>query len=587
MTQPAPAENPQRVAEQVSSMELRDDSIDTQIATLRERCQRFSRSDQLTIIIAALRRREEHEQTSTAMRTKLQGLRQELEGRLPVGGAIPVPLTLQGLAAPILDPRSITGDGTQEQYWTWRNMLTSAGAGLIGLLGLRWMFDGEGIKGKISRFFAVALGWLGLAGLANARRLAVERPGGGTPPQRVSLFPQEASAAPVTVGSGPNAVSFVRVASGGTNEVQLAHGTERYRLALRTLGPVGSGQQATARLVNFSALVSGLSRGQDAASNPAFDVGSGPMLAGIPQLQLGERVLHLELDNNARGAIAAALQTPPNPPGSARSVVVPLRVDVRGLTDAQVGLLSQLSTARPPTQAGTVLTIHTTMLLEQIGGSAAPEATQPTAVNVAALSNQRLRNDQDRTVTLTVPAAQVISLQGATGSLAANTDGSLSASGVTVTRAGGQVTVTVARNAAPGSRSITIGSQTVSFTVEAPPAVPTALQTQLTNGTNLLASGSTQSLLVGTTYAFALPADPTFSVQQGTATSSAVTHAAISGGPDEVLSENSVGGLRVSVTKEGSTRHLIVRVAGPAGTPNSYAISVGATARSAIAVADR
>ncbi len=474
---PTPPENPQTIAESVRSMPLNEAGIDGQMKTLRDRCERLTQSEQLGIIITALRRREEHAETTEVLRKKLRELREELEGRLANGSIVPLN-PVREVYNVVTDPRRLTGEGEPGNYWTWKNIAVSGGVGIVGTLltvtGIKALWnlitDEDDARGKLKRFFtgalATALGFFGLGALINARRLGAERPEGG----RVALL-SPTTTAPVTVGEGQNALTFQRIpGANNSSSIVLNHTSGQYRLVLPLPPRPTQVNGATVMRpfdADFSTMVTGISRPETGTPTPAFDIGSAPMLQGWG-LQLGSRVLHVEIGEDARRAIAGAL-TAPAQPNTPRSAVVPLRINVRGLTDTQIRMISEMSTGGNPTQSGDFLTIFANMRLDRIG-DATPAPTEAPAFTT--FNNRQLVRTQAHTLTGTAARTDAISLGGG-GTIAANTDGNVSHNGVTLTRSGNTLTVVTAANAAAGDRVITIGSTTVTLKLtEAPVTIP-------------------------------------------------------------------------------------------------------------------
>ncbi len=569
---PTTPETPQGVVDHLSTLDFRPETIEAQMSELNRRCQNFRNSEQLTLVIMALRRKEEAASTNAVARQRLQGMRRDLEGRLS-------PSFIQtNPSQPIVDafrrPETITGRQNPASGTDTRNLAAKAlvavgtATGVIALFN--FIKNSRGIGDFFKRVIAGAVGVFGLSALLNARQRAVAQ---GVAEQGRTVIPFNSEEA--SFGTGPSALRFARQPNGSGSEIVVQHDGRRYRLMLPRVTVPGSTTPTPEE--NLSAAVTGLSQLQSQPDTLSLDIGNGPRLAIPGLLQLGDRQLRLDLTAAGRQAITDALRAPA-PANGRRTASVPFRINTRGLSAQQVQSLSAFSTSAPARQEGDTLILTMDLRLEDTNVNA---PTTTTATPDGGLNGVTIPNATARSATIAAPRASAVSMDGTLG-IAANGAGEINDRGVRVTRGatGDTLQVEITATATPGARSIRVGTRTITFTIAAPATMPEAATPapliapeSITNGTELL-SGTGQ-FRSGRTYAFALPAtNPQFSVQvpPGAAFNQGML------AEDGTAAETTRGELRCQVIKQGGVSHLVVR-AGANDDPLRYNLSVGTRSR--------
>lgn len=562
---PTTPETPQGVVEHLNTLDFRPETIEAQMTDLQRRCQNFRNSEQLTLVIVALRRKEEAASTNAVARQRLQAMRQDLEGRLSPG------LVQANPTRPIVDafrrPETLTGRPDQPRVNRATQALIALGT-VTGVIGLyKYLTKSRGIGNFLKRALVSVAGVFGLSALLSARQRAVAQ---GVAEQ--GRTPIEFAGEEAAFGAGTSALRFARQPNGSGSEIVIQQDTKRYRLMLPRVAVPGAATPAPDE--NLSAAVTGLSQLQSQPDTLSLDIGNGPRLARLGFVQLGDRQLRLDLTPAARQSIGEALRAPA-PTDGRRMVAIPFRIHVRGLSARQVQALSAFSTSAPARQEGDMLILTMNVRLEDAN------TPTPTASPDGGLNGVTIPNATARSATIAAPRDQAVTL-GTLPALAANAAGNVTQNGITVTRpaTGDTIQVEIAATATPGPRTIRIGTRTINFTIAAPAASaeppPTALSItpeSLTNAADIL-SGTGQ-LVSGRTYAFVLPATgATFSVRVPPGT--AFNQSAI--GVDGTAAETTRGALRCQVIKQDGVSHLVIRT-GAAGGPERYNISVGAQSR--------
>lgn len=461
---PTTPETPQRVAEHLSTLNLRPETIDAQMTDLQRRCTNFRNSEQLTLVIMALRQKEEAARGNAVIHGRLEGLRRELEGRLtpPVISTDPS----QSIRTALFNPETVTGIQNPAGGTDIRNRATQAlvavgtALGIVGLIN--YIKKSGGVGGFLRRTAVAALGVFGLSALISSRQRAVAQ---GTAERGRTLL--QFASNETTFGTGASALNFYRQPNGGTQEIGLVSGGRRFRLLLPRLTAPTTGTSATPPTEeNLSAAISNLSQSSTTPDTLSLDVGSGPQLALPGLIQFGDRPLRLDLDAAARQSLTAAMAAPA-PADGRRTVAVPFRMNVRGLSAEQVRTLSGYSTSAPARQEGDTLILTMNLRLEEV---ATPAPTTPATTPDGGLNGQTIPNATARTATMTANRTENVTLIGAPAALDANMTGSISARGVTVTRpaTGNTLQVQITAAAVPGLHTIMVGTQAVTFTVAAP-----------------------------------------------------------------------------------------------------------------------